>query len=122
MRPRVYFDNASTTAVHPEVLETYKKLLDTDYVNSESLYEEGTRIHDRMEKARAAIAGLLACRAKEILFTGGASESNSMAIKGVALAVPEKNTSSPPALNTAVFFMPAVRWSAFSAMTSPIFR
>ena len=90
MRPRVYFDNASTTAVHPEVLETYKKLLDTDYVNSESLYEEGTRIHDRMEKARAAIAGLLACRAKEILFTGGASESNSMAIKGVALAVPAK--------------------------------
>lgn len=90
MRHRIYLDNASTTAVRPEVLKTYKELLDTAYVNSESLYEEGTQIHDQMEKARAAIAGLLGCRAKEVIFTSGSSESNSMAIKGVAFAVPKK--------------------------------
>ena len=91
MRHRVYFDNASTTAPHPEVLKTYEDLLHTAYVNSESLYEEGTQIHDQMEKARTAIADLLGCRAKEVIFTGGASESNSMAVKGVALAAPRKN-------------------------------
>ena len=70
MRHRVYFDNASTTAPHPEVLKTYEDLLHTAYVNSESLYEEGTQIHDQMEKARTAIADLLGCRAKEVIFTG----------------------------------------------------
>ena len=59
MQPRVYFDHASTTNINPDVLKVYEHLLETMYVNSESLYEEGTQVHDQMEKARAAIAGLL---------------------------------------------------------------
>ncbi len=86
MQRRVYFDNASTTAVNPEVLKTYKALLDKYYVNSESLYEEGAEVHRNIEKARAATAGLLGVKADEIIFTAGGSESNSLAIKGVAFA------------------------------------
>lgn len=87
---RVDLDSASTTKVHPAVLETYMELLKRDYVNSESLYDEGVALHLKLEKARAAIASLLTVEAKEIIFTSGASESNSAAIKGVCFAHPTK--------------------------------
>lgn len=83
---RVYFDNASTTKTDPEVLASYEKLLESTYVNSESLYDEGVSVSRMLEKARSAIAGLLAVHPDEIIFTGGSSESNSAAIKGVPLA------------------------------------
>ena len=90
MQRRIYLDNASTTKIHPEVLKTYESLLEKYYANSESLYDEGAEISRMMEKARAAIAGLLGIQSDEVIFTGGSSESNSAAIKGVCLAVPEK--------------------------------
>lgn len=83
---RIYFDNASTTAVNPEILKTYEGLLEKYYVNSESLYDEGMEINRMLEKARSATAGLLGVKADEIIFTSGSSESNSSAIKGVAFA------------------------------------
>ncbi len=88
---RVYFDSASTTNVNPDVLSTYESLLAQDYCNSESLYDEGIVIHHKMEKARAAAAGLLGVKSDEIIFTSGSSEANSSAIKGVALAQKGKN-------------------------------
>ena len=88
---RVYFDSASTTNVNPDVLSTYESLLAQDYCNSESLYDEGIAIHHKMEKARAAAAGLLGVKSDEIIFTSGSSEANSSAIKGVALARKGKN-------------------------------
>lgn len=90
MQRRVYFDGASTTAVHPDVLQTYKSLLDKYYVNSESLYDEGSEISRMMEKARSAIAGLLGVNSEDIIFTSGSSEANSSAIKGVCFAQPGK--------------------------------
>lgn len=86
MRNRIYLDHASTTDVNPDVLKTYKDLLDRYYVNSESLYDEGTEINRMMEKARGAIAGLLGISSEEVIFTSGSSEANSAAIKGVCLA------------------------------------
>lgn len=86
MPKRIYFDSASTTAIHPEVLKTYEALLAGTYVNSESLYTEGVKINQDMEKARSAIAGLLGVTKDEVLFTGGSSESNNLAIKGVCFA------------------------------------
>lgn len=90
MPHRIYFDNASTTKVYPEVLDTYKDLLTKYYVNSESLYDEGSEVHRMMEKARGAIAGLLEVNPDEIIFTSGASESNSLAIKGAAFSNKDK--------------------------------
>ena len=90
MQRRVYFDGASTTAIHPDVLQTYKTLLDKYYVNSESLYDEGSEISRMMEKARSAIAGLLGVNSDDIIFTSGSSEANSSAIKGVCFAQPGK--------------------------------
>lgn len=86
MLNRVYFDNASTTNIHPDVLKSYISLLEKYYVNSESIYNEGIEISTMMEKARRAIAGLLGVQAADILFTSGSSESNTSAIKGVCAA------------------------------------
>lgn len=90
MQRRIYLDHASTTPVHPEVLKTYTSLLEKYYVNSESLYDEGNKVYQMMEKAREAIAGLLDVKPGDILFTSGSSESNTAAIKGVCFACPDK--------------------------------
>ena len=87
---RVDFDSASTTNVQAQVLKTYIDLLQKEYANSESLYDEGVAMHLKLEKARAAIASLLQVQAQEIIFTSGASESNSAAIKGVCFAQRDK--------------------------------
>lgn len=87
---RVDFDSASTTNVQTQVLKTYIDLLQKEYANSESLYDEGVAMHLKLEKARAAIASLLQVQAQEIIFTSGASESNSAAIKGVCFAQRDK--------------------------------
>lgn len=87
---RIYFDNSSTTRIHPEVLKSYEQLLEKYYVNSESLYDEGSEISQMMERARGAIAGLLGVHATDILFTSGSSESNSAAVKGCAFAQQNK--------------------------------
>lgn len=83
----IYFDNASTTPVHPEVRRLVNSLLETSFANSESLYDEGMEIYRLMEKSRSQIAALLKVQPQEILFTSGASEANNMAIKGAAFAV-----------------------------------
>lgn len=83
---RVYFDNASTTQLDPEVLKTYEKILETYYANSESLYDEGMQVHQMMEKARHALADLLGVKADEIIYTSGSSEANTTAIKGISFA------------------------------------
>lgn len=81
-----YFDYASTTPVSEEVLAAYTDVLKEYYVNSESLYPEGVRVNDLMDRSRQQIAALLGVRKEEILFTSGASEANNMALKGTALA------------------------------------
>ena len=85
-----YFDFASTTPVNPEILETYGKVLQKYYVNSESLYPEGLEVNKLINKSRRQVADLLRVNPNEIIFTSGASESNNMAIKGYCLKNQDK--------------------------------
>ena len=85
MPNKIYLDHVSTTKTYPEVLDTYKKLLDEYYCNSDALYDDGVAVYRLQEQARANIANLLNVRANEIIFTSGASEASSLAIKGLAL-------------------------------------
>ena len=87
---KVYLDAVSTTSLHPEVKETYKKLLDDYYCNSDALYDDGVVIYDMQEKARDILCSLLGVRKNELIFTSGASEANSLAIKGFCLKHPER--------------------------------
>ncbi len=82
---KVYLDAVSTTSVDDQVLETYKKLLDEYYCNSDALYDDGVAIYDMQEKARGLLCKMLGVKKDELIFTAGASEANSLAIKGLAL-------------------------------------
>lgn len=82
---KVYLDAVSTTEVNREVLETYKRLLDEHYCNSDALYDDGVAIYDMQEKSRKLICEILKIKDNELIFTSGASEANSLAIKGLAL-------------------------------------
>ena len=87
---KIYLDAVSTTALDPEVRETYTRLLDEYYCNSDALYDDGVAIYDMQEKARRHILETLKLKDKELIFTSGASEANSLAIKGYCLKQKEK--------------------------------
>jgi cysteine desulfurase len=82
----VYLDYASTTPVHPRVLEAMEPHLRAEFGNPSNLYPLGRRAADALDRARAQVAASLACHADEIIFTSGGSESDNLALKGVALA------------------------------------
>lgn len=86
----IYFDHAATSPLNQQVLETYTKLLSSSFANSESTYDLGTQVSLNLQKARAHCASFFGVKEKDILFTSGASESNNMAIKSIALAYQEK--------------------------------
>ncbi len=88
--PKIYFDTASTTPIHPEILGGYCRLLETEFYNSDALYDGATKLAKMMEKSRESIADLLDVYPEEIIFTSGATEANNLAIKGIAFQYPEK--------------------------------
>ncbi|MBR2802056.1 MAG: cysteine desulfurase [Erysipelotrichaceae bacterium] len=87
---KIYLDTVSTTRPDPAVIKTYEDLLEKTYVNSDALYDDGVTLYNLQEDARKRVASLLGVSAEEVIFTSGASEANSLAIKGCAWAHPEK--------------------------------
>lgn len=84
----LYLDNAATTPVLPAALEAAWPWLTSEFGNPSSTHELGSRAAKALSNARAAVANWLGCRESEITFTSGATESNNLAIKGIALANP----------------------------------
>ncbi len=86
----IYMDNHATTPIAPEVLEAMMPYLTTNFGNASSTHPFGTTAKDAVEKARHQVADLLGCSAEEIIFTSGATESDNLAIRGIAYACKEK--------------------------------
>ena len=86
----IYLDYASTTPVHPRVLEAMEPYLRQEFGNPSNLYALGRRAGDALERARAQVAAILGSHDDEIVFTGGGSESDNLALKGVAMAAPRR--------------------------------
>jgi cysteine desulfurase len=82
----IYLDYASTTPVHPGVLQAMEPYLRGEFGNPSNLYALGRRAADACARARAQVAGALGSHTDEVVFTSGGSESDNLALKGVALA------------------------------------
>ncbi len=82
----IYLDYNATTPIDPRVADAMLPYLYGHFGNPSSSHAYGVEARQEVEKARRQIAAMLGCRAEEIIFTSGGSESNNLAIKGTAYA------------------------------------
>lgn len=82
----IYLDHAATTPTDPRVVERMTPYFTDLFGNASSIYALGRRSLAALDDARETVARLLGCRPTEIVFTGGGSEADNLAIKGAAFA------------------------------------
>ena len=80
----VYLDNSATTRQYDEVTRQMKEAMDEFYGNPSSLHSMGLASEKKMRKARQTLAGALGAGEDEIIFTSGGTESDNMALYGIA--------------------------------------
>ncbi|MFA5780980.1 MAG: aminotransferase class V-fold PLP-dependent enzyme, partial [Bacteroidales bacterium] len=90
MKKRIYLDNAATTPLDPRVLETMMPFLTQKFGNASSMHSLGTEAKNTLEICRRQISNYVNAGADEIIFTSSGTESNNMALKGIAFANREK--------------------------------
>ncbi len=104
-RPSIYLDHNATTPPSPEVCRVMVEALEK-FGNPSGLYTAGKEARRILEKARRSVALLVNCTARRLVFTGGGSEANNLAVKGAAFRAGERKhivTSAiehPSILNT----------------------
>lgn len=86
MAMEVYFDNAATTKIIPRVREIMLETMDEEYGNPSSMHVKGVGAEKYIRYAKSVISRQLKCEPKEIIFTSGGTESNNLALLGIALA------------------------------------
>jgi cysteine desulfurase len=90
-KKRIYLDYAATTPIHPEVLSVMQETAEKVFGNPSSLHNYGREAKQAIDQARVLIAdGLGSTNPTEIIFTGGGSEADNLAIIGIALAYQDK--------------------------------
>jgi cysteine desulfurase len=82
---QVYMDHSATTAVDPTVTEAMLPYFSEKYGNPSSLYTIGRQARKAIEESRQKVADLIGAKKEEIIFTGSGTESDNLAIKGIAL-------------------------------------
>jgi len=105
---KVYMDYAATTPVDKEVIDEMIPYFDKYYGNASSIHSFGRDAFDAGEESREQIAGLLSANADEIIFTSGGTESDNLAIKGVAYLNKKKGDSNGYHIITSEIEHPAV--------------
>lgn len=93
---RIYFDNAATTALDPEVLEVMMPYLTEKFGNPSSIYSYGRETKIAIETARKSVAKILGAHPGEIFFTSGGTESSNTAITAAIRDLGCKNIISSP--------------------------
>jgi len=89
---RVYMDHSATTRVHPRVLQEMRPFFDEGFGNPSSLYEQGRHAKAALEGARNSIAKELNASPEEVYFTSCGTESDNLALRGVAMAMRSHGT------------------------------
>jgi cysteine desulfurase len=85
-KKRIYLDHAATTPTDPEVVEAMLPYLSDAFGNPSSIHSFGQEAKAAVEEARDKIAALIGARGEEMVFTGGGTEADNFAIKGIAYA------------------------------------
>jgi cysteine desulfurase len=80
---RIYMDANATTPVLPQVLEAMRPYWSEQFGNASSIHQRGQHARAAVDQGRESVAALLNCRAAEIVFTSGGTESDNMALFGV---------------------------------------
>src|ERR1035437_5263045 len=80
---RICMDANATTPVLPEVLDAMRPFWSEEFGNASSIHQRGQHARAAVDRARESVAGLLGCRAAEIVFTSGGTESDNMALFGL---------------------------------------
>jgi cysteine desulfurase len=86
MTSRIYLDHAATTPVDPRVIEAMLPFWTAYWGNPSSIYEEAQEARKGLDDARRTVAEILGAKPQEIIFTGGGSEADNLAVRGAALA------------------------------------
>jgi cysteine desulfurase len=107
MNEFVYLDYNATTPTDPRVAEAMRPFLTGFFGNPSSGHRFGREAKAAVERARDQVAGCLGCRSAEVVFTSGGSESDNLALRGVALArggghVVTSSVEHPAVLETAL--------------------
>jgi len=85
----IYLDNAASTKIHEDVLESMIPYLKEQYGNPSSIHRPGRLAQKAIEKARKQVAQLINADSSEIVFTSGGTESNNTALYGIAKKYPK---------------------------------
>jgi len=87
---KVYMDYAATTPLDPRVLEAMRPYFSKKFGNTMSLHSSGREAKKALEESREIIANLMNAKLEEVIFTGSATESDNLALKGIAFANKER--------------------------------
>lgn len=90
MKNHIYLDHAATTPVSPAVLNVMLPYFKENAGNASAIYGTGRDARKAIEKARNQVADALGAEPREIVFTGGGSESDNLALKGTAFAMEQR--------------------------------
>lgn len=90
----IYLDHSASTPLDPRALEAMLPFFSEIYGNPTSSHRQGRRSESAIEAARENVAGLLNCKASEIVFTGGGSESDNLAIRGAAWRAQQRHEAT----------------------------
>lgn len=107
----MYLDNSATTQISKEVLEEMKPYLTEEFGNPSTLYSIGRESKKALEQARQRIADSINAKKDEIIFTSGGSESDNLAIKGLAFKLRKKGNHiitseiEHPAVKQTLYFL-----------------
>jgi cysteine desulfurase len=82
----IYLDNAASTQIHEDVLDSMLPYLKEQYGNASSIHRYGRLAHKAIEKARKQIASLINADPSEILITSGGTESNNTVLRGIPVS------------------------------------
>jgi len=82
----IYFDHNATTPMHADVFEAMTPWLTSSHANASSLHREGREARAAVDNARARVAALVGAHPSQLIFTGGGTEADNLALSGVAAA------------------------------------